>query len=316
MRDPEISVVIPVCLRHDDVTALYLEYKTGVARVTPACEFIFVLDGPHPEVLQALRHLTARGERITIIETTRAFGEATALTIGFEHVRGNVVMTLPAYFQIQAGEIQRLVRALDGADLVIGHRWPRAGSWFESLRRAIFHNILGWVTHLHFHDLGCCARAMTRAVVAELQLYGDQHRFLPVLADRRGFRVRELDVQQSARDACARAYAPREYARGLLDIFTVFFLVRFTKKPLRFFGTLGASLFAVGGLLLLYLLVQRVWFDQGLADRPALLLASLVVVFGLQLFALGLLGELIIFTHARDVKDYAVDRVIQYPAPG
>ncbi|HVW69748.1 MAG TPA: glycosyltransferase [Steroidobacteraceae bacterium] len=315
MREPEISVVIPVCERYDDVTALYLEYQTGVARVTTAYEFVFVLDGPHSDVLQALHRLVARGERITIIETTRAFGEATALTIGFEHVSGGTVMTLPAYFQIEALEIQRLVRALDGADVVVGHRWPRAGGWFESLRRRIFHGILGWVTHLHFHDLGCGARAMTRPVLAELQLYGDQHRFLPVLADRRGFRVRELDVRQSSRDACNRAYTPKDYARGFLDIFTVFFLVRFTKKPLRFFGMLGASMFGAGGLVLLYLVVQRLWNDQSLADRPALLLASLAVVFGLQLFALGLLGELIIFTHARDVKDYAVDRVIHYPAP-
>lgn len=314
MRQPDISVVIPVCERHDDIGALYLEYKTGIARVSADTEFIFVLDGPHAEALQALRNLVAGGERVTIIETTRAFGEATALAIGFEHVNAGTVLTLPAYFQIDAMEIQGLVRGLDSADVVIGHRWPRAGSWFESFRRGVFHRTLGWVMNLHFNDLGCGARAMTRAVVNELQLYGDQHRFLPILADRRGFRVRELRVRQSARDACRRAYRPREYARGLLDIFTVFFLVRFTKRPLRFFGMVGASMFGIGTLLLLLMIGQRLWADQSLADRPALLLASLVVVFGLQLFALGLLGELIIFTHARDLKDYAVDKVIQYPA--
>ena len=314
MKDIEISVVVPVGVRYTDLTPLYLEYKTSVARLTPAYEFIFVLDGPNPECLHALRQLSTRGEKITIIEMARSFGESTALMIGFEHASGSVIMTLPAYFQIKPTEIPRLVRALDGADLVVGRRWPRSGNWFESVRRGAFHALLTLVTRVSFHDLGCCARAMRRAVLAELQLYGDQHRFLPVLADHRGFRARELDVRQSRRDAFDGVYGPREYARGLLDIFTVFFLVRFTKRPLRFFGMLGAALFGVGGLLLLFLIVQRLWFDEGLADRPTLLLASLAVVFGLQLFALGLLGELIIFTHAGNIKDYAIDRVIHYPA--
>ena len=108
-------------------------------------------------------------------------------------------------------------------------------------------------------------------------------------------------------------YQPREYARGLLDIFSVFFLVRFTKKPLRFFGMAGVTTFAIGALWTAVLVVQRLAFDQALADRPALLVASLLVVLGMQLFALGLLGELIIFTHARDLKDYQIARVISSP---
>ena len=169
---------------------------------------------------------------------------------------------------------------------------------------------------LKFHDLGCGARAFDRRVLEEIQLYGDQHRFLAVLADRQGFRVREVDVQQSPKDRYTGVYEPREYTRSLLDIFTVFFLVRFTKKPLRFFGMVGVTTFVVGALLVAWLVIERLFFGQPLAERPALLLSSLLVVLGLQLFALGLLGELIIFTHARAIKDYQVERVIQFPAAG
>ena len=153
-----------------------------------------------------------------------------------------------------------------------------------------------------------------RRVLEEIDLYGDQHRLLPVLADRQGFRTVEVQVRQSPLDRNDKGYSPKEYLHRLLDIFAVFFLVRFTKKPLRFFGMVGATILAVGLVALLYVVVERLFFGVALADRPALLLSSLLVVLGLQLFALGLLGELIIFTHAGDLKDYQIDKVIEYPA--
>ena len=156
---------------------------------------------------------------------------------------------------------------------------------------------------------------MKRRVLEEIELYGDQQRFLPVLADRRGFRVTEVDVRQASDDRFKGTYGPRIYARGFLDIFTVFFLVRFTKKPLRFFGMIGVATFGIGAVLQLYMVIERLFMQRALADRPALLLSSLLIVLGMQIFALGLLGELIIFVHAGNTKDYQVDRVIQFPDP-
>jgi hypothetical protein len=155
---------------------------------------------------------------------------------------------------------------------------------------------------------------MKRQVLEEISLYGDQHRLLAALADRQGFRVLEVDVRQSPQDRFKGGYRTREYAHRFLDVFAVFFLVRFTKKPLRFFGMIGAITLAIGSALILYMVTGRLFFDEALANRPALLLSSLLVVLGLQLFALGLLGELIIFTHAGGMKDYQVDRVIEYPS--
>ncbi len=309
----DLTVLIPVGTRHAaDLATLWREYETGLAGLGLSFECIIVIDGPRPQIAPALEALVARDERVTVLELARPFGEATALVAGFQRARGQVVLTLPAYPQIEPGEIPRLVRALGAADLACGHRWPRAGTLWESLRRRLFHALVARVTQLRFRDLGCCARAMRRQVLQEIPLYGDQHRFLPILADRQGFKVVEVDLRQSPRDRRKERYPVREYVRRALDIFTVFFLARFTKKPLRFFGMIGAATFGAGILVTAWLAAERLLLGHALADRPALLLSSLLIVLGLQLTAIGLLGELIIFTHARELRDFQIDKVVEF----
>jgi glycosyltransferase involved in cell wall biosynthesis len=308
----ELSVIIPVGARDADAAALYADYRRGLVATGRSFEIIFVLDGPRVSFARGLEALRATGEQFLVIGLTRPFGEATAIMAGFARSTGQIILTLPAYYQVEASAIARLVDAIDECDVAIGWRWPRTGGSLERLRRVLYHGLLGWVTRVQFNDIGCGARALRREVLEELELYGDQHRFLPYLADRHGFRVIEVDVAQSAKDRFTGSYAPLEYLRSLLDIFTVFFLVRFTKKPLRFFGMIGVSTFCLGALWMLVLIVQRQFLDQPLADRPALVLASLLLVLGMQIFALGLLGELIIFTHARQLKDYHVAEIIQF----
>jgi glycosyltransferase involved in cell wall biosynthesis len=313
IESADLSAIIPVGGRHGDLVSLYREYRSALAGLGKQVEFIFVLDGPDPQAAEQVEQLLRAGEKLTVIELTRRFGEATALMAGFQRASAHVIVTLPAYYQVEASEIGKLVRALDSADMAIGHRSPRAGGAFEKMRRSVFHGTLGKVTGQRYRDLGCSVRAFDRRVLEEISLYGDQHRFLPVLANRQGFRVVEIDVRQSPRDRRDRTYSLREYVRGGLDIFSVFFLVRFTKRPLRFFGMVGAVTFGLGALIMAWLVIDRLFLGHSLGDRPALLLSSLLVVLGLQVFALGLLGELIIFTHAREMKDYKVDRIIEYP---
>jgi glycosyltransferase involved in cell wall biosynthesis len=306
----EITAVIPVGDRHDDIRDLYEDYKRGVSGLGRSCEFIFVLDGEYPEVLEQLTALQQQGDRLKIIRLSKRFGEATALTAGFDHAMGDIILTLPAYYQVEPSEIPKLFEELAHCDMVISYRWPRAGSKFELVRRNLFHKILKSFTGASYNDLGCGVRAFKRQIAQEVTIYGDQHRFLPVLANRVGFKVREVQVSQSPRDHFQGSYRPREYLHRLLDIFTVFFLVRFTKKPLRFFGMIGAVTLAVGAVFLIYLIFERLFMGVPLAERPALLLSSLLVVLGVQILALGLIGELIIFTHARDLKEYTVDEIV------
>jgi glycosyltransferase involved in cell wall biosynthesis len=310
----KISVIVPVGQRFADATELCAGYQQGLQMLHLPYQMIFVLDGPNAKFSADIERLIDQGEPIILVNLSRSFGEATALMAGFEQSSGDIIVTLPAYHQIDPADIGKLVNGLASADLCYGRRWPRGETWLAKQRRVAFHGLVSAVTGIKVSDLGCGARAMRRQVLAEIPLYADQHRFIPVLADRQGFRVSEIDVRQSGKDHFEGVYRIREYTHRVLDIFTVFFLVRFTKKPLRFFGMVGVSTFSIGLVITLILVVQRLFFDQALADRPALLLATLMVVLGLQLFAIGLLGELIIFTHAKTIKDYQVDRVISFPS--
>lgn len=308
----DISVIVPVEARHVELTALHAEYRAALQNTGRRVEFIYVVDGNFRDAADAVGRLVGAGEPVIGVYLTRTFGESTALMAGFEQASGSVIVTLPAYRQIVADDVEKLLGGLANADLVLSHRWPRAGGAGESARRGLYHKLVGSLTGQKLNDLGCEARAMKRQVLEEIVLYGDQHRLLPALADRQGFRISEVKVRQSPQDRNEQGYASKEYLHRFLDIFAVFFLVRFTKKPLRFFGMVGATILAVGALVMLYVVIERLFFGVALADRPILLLSSLAVVLGLQLFALGLLGELIIFTHAGALKDYQVDRVIEY----
>lgn len=310
---PSISVIVPVCGRRSELRSLYTQYQAGIAAVGLPFEFIFVIDGKRTDATRTLEQLLEEGEDLTLVSLTRSFGEAAALMAGFERASGSVIITLPAYHQIEPQDIPKLVAALGSSDMAIGYRSPRYGNVLDRMRRGAFHGLVNFVTGSRLRDIGCGARAMRRQVFEEMDLYGDQHRFMAILASRLGFRVSEVAVRQSPQDRLERVYRPKEYAHHVLDLFSIFFLVRFTKRPLRFFGMLGAATFGVGAAVIAFLSVQRLFFDEKLADRPALLLGALLVVLGMQVFALGLLGELIIFTHARGMKDYRVQEVIQYP---
>ena len=306
----ELSVIIPVVGRYDDVAELYGLYKNGLEATKRRYEFIYVIDGDYGKVMEALKRLIANGEKLKIIKLARGFGESTALTIGMQHSSGNIILTLPAYQQVEAAEIERLVESLKDCDMVIARRWPRKDSLLNRIQSRIFHMFLNPVSESRFHDIGCGVRVFRKRVAQEVNIYGDQHRFLPILAHKYGFRVLEVDAVQSQKDTLQRVYSPGVYVRRILDIFSIFFLVKFTKKPLRFFGILGSTVFTAGFLILLYLLYTKVFQGVALGDRPILLLGTLLIVLGVQVFAIGLLGEIIIFTHAKDIKEYTIDRII------
>lgn len=306
----ELSVIVPVTDRYDPICEVYHEYKHGIEATSMAAEIIYVLDGPFPEVLKALFALREQGERIRIITLAKRFGEATALTVGFNHSSGDTLLTLPAYQQVKATEIPRLVEALKECDMVLARRWPRVDSLLNRIRSKVFNLLLRFDPDLPMHDAGCNVRVFKRQVADEVYIYGDLHTFFPMMAHRHGFKVNELAVTQSERDRSRRSYPTAHYLNRLLDIVTVFFLTKFTKRPLRFFGLVGATTLAFGLIATLYVVSQRLLFGVGLTNRPALLLSSLLIVLGIQIFAIGLIGEIVIFTHARELREYTIEQVI------
>ena len=305
----ELSVIIPVTERFDPIVELFYEYKRGVEAIGKDYEFVYVIDGEQPDTLEELKKLQ-QTEKLTIITLAKRFGESIALSAAFGQTSGDIILTLPAYQQIEADEIPQLVTSLENCDMVLARRWPRRDSLMNRLQNRLFNFLLRLSTNLKIHDAGCSARAFKRDVIEEIQLYGDLHRFFPVMAHRQGFRVIELNVTQSKKDIHQRLYSPGLYVRRLLDLLTIFFLIKFTKKPLRFFGLVGTTLFGLGVVSSLYVIAERLFFDISLADRPALFLSSLLIVLGVQIIAIGLIGEIIIFTHAKDLKEYKIDRII------
>lgn len=306
----DISAIIPLGRRYDEPGALIDEYAAELTRLGRSFEIIVVLDGPHGGMGEKLAGLSAARPWLCLLELSREFGESAALTAGMAEARGRSILTLPGYHQVMPGELEKVIHAGEDTDMVVAVRWPRSGSSFARLRRSGFHGFLRLLTGQKYRDLGCGLRLLKREIAEEIPLYSDRHHFYPVLAWSRGFSVREVEVRQAPEGGSHGPRSVRQYLHRALDVLTLFFLVRFTKKPLRFFGTVGFVVGAFGLVFLAILIIERLFFGQALADRPALLLSSLMVVLGVQIFALGLIGELIIFTHAGDLKEYAVRNVI------
>ena len=315
-NDIDVSVVIPVCQGQDDLREIYAQYARELANTGYACEFIFVMDGSGGNGIVSERQLKELGPAVRVIALNRSFGEAAALSLGFEKARAPVIVTLPAYFQVEPREIRAVIKTLAerDVDLVISKRIPLPDRLFSRLRTHVFHRLVRLLSGSSYQDLACGARAMKRKVAEEVTLYGDLHYFFPILAYQRGFKVAEIPVQPSRRDNGRRSFQPASYLRRLLDLLNLFFLVKFTRKPLRFFGSIGAALLGAGTTITGYLGVYRLLDFGGISDRPLLILGVLLMVVGVQLFSIGLLGELIIFTHAREAKDYQIKNVVQNSA--
>ncbi len=300
-----VSVVVPVVERADDLAQLYRAFGAELEARDETHEFVFVFDGgftPPPELVA----LSAERPNLRLLQFARTFGETAALRLGIERCRGDVILTLPAYFQVKPEGLRALLEAFDaGSDMVVASRSPRLDSWLNRAQSAVFHRMISGVTDRRFHDIACGVRLMRRQVAESLPLYGDMHRFIPALALREGYRVDEVPVPQHPQDARTRLYGPGVYLRRLLDIAAFFFLAKFTEKPLRFFGLVGSVFVVLGAALGVFLVVDRL-SGNAIANRPLLLLAVLLVALGVQLMGLGLVGEIIVHLRAPHRRAYRV----------
>jgi glycosyltransferase involved in cell wall biosynthesis len=305
-----LSVIVPVTEGPGPARELHLGYRAAIEDLELSYEIIYVLDGKFDAFEDQLMQLRQEGEELSIARLGKHFGEAATLEAGREISRGEWILTLPAYYQFEFDELAKLFANCDEWDMSVGRRNPRIDSGINQFLSRVFHGIVNWMTRCKFNDLSCGAKLTRRIVLDDIPLYGDQHRFVPILATQRGYRVREVSLSQSSNESFRRIPRIGTYPRRLLDLLTVFFLMKFAKKPLRFFGLIGASFASIGGIWTLVLVAQRLFFNQALGQRPALLLAALLVVLGVQIFALGLIGEIIIYAHARRIREYTIEKII------
>ena len=308
----EVSVVVPVSERHDDIGKLYQVYADELANLGKSFEFIFVIDGEFPNAFDDLLKLQNEGNPIKIIKFARNFGESTALMEGFRQAKASKILTLASYMQVEPKDLTKVFTAYDeGNDLIITRRYPRKDPLLNRVQSSVYHYLVRKSTGAPFKDITSGMRLMNKKSLSEFILYGDLHRFIPVFARQRGIKVKEVKVSQRKEDTQIRLVKPGIYLRRVLDILTLFFLVKFTKKPLRFFGLIGSFVFLSGFCIAAYLTILRLFGAVALSNRPLLLLGILLIVFGIQTFSVGLIGELILFAHAEELRDYNVEEIIE-----
>jgi hypothetical protein len=300
-----VSVVVPVTERPAPLAELYAEYAAPLRAAGYSAEFIFVAAPWSRPRREPLLQLARQGEPVRVLEIAESSGEASLVRTGAEQARGPIVITLPAYYRVEAAALPELVRRVEhGAELVVARRWPRRDSWINQAQNRALHTLVGRLARGQVHDVACGVRAMRRDFIRSFPLYGDSFRFLPLLALRDGYRTEEVDSPQHPKDVSPRLYSPGIYLRRLLDILGLFFLIRFREKPLRFFGLVGSVVFLVGATLLGIGVVERITGEEGLANRPILLFGVLLIVLGVQAIALGLIGEIIVHLQARRIDIY------------
>lgn len=302
---PTLSVLVPVIGDRTDVAAVYQAYRTVIEGIGVPYEFVYLLCADARQALADLRRLRTGGEggRLRIVLLGQSLGESAAIISGLGHAAGEIIVTLPADPQIDPADIPRVVTALEGFEMAVGRRWP------GSPPRPRFHWLLRVLFGHPLNDLMCQVRACRRAVLEEIAGYGVRAHFVPLVAAHRGFQIKEVNVRQARQEPAAEA-RPAHRMSDALDILGLYLVLKFTKKPLRFFGMIGLPLFAVGFVYTAGLALARVFAGVPLAERPALILGVLLIVLGIQIIALGLIGELIIFVSGRKIKDYTIDRII------
>jgi glycosyltransferase involved in cell wall biosynthesis len=312
-----ISVVVPVHDEERSVEPLYGELRAALEPLGRAWEAVFVDDGSDDGSFAALTRLHAAAPNVVVVRLRRNFGKAAALAAGFRHASGEVVVTIDADLQDDPAEIPRLLAKLDeGFDLVSGWKTERRDPLTRRLLSRIFNGVVGRVSGLRLHDMNCGLKAYRSEVARNLRIYGELHRFLPILANDRGYRVAELPVNHRPREHGRSNYGVERYLRGFLDFMTVWFMGRYRHRPLHLFGGLGLTLGAIGTVLLVYLTVLKL-SGEAIGHRPLLTLGVLLVVVGLQFFSLGLLSELITSHHEErtgGADDFHVEEVLEAKA--
>jgi glycosyltransferase involved in cell wall biosynthesis len=311
-----ISVVVPLFNEENTLDALYREVAEALDKHGEPWEVVFVDDGSTDGSLAALTQLHDEASNAVVVHLRRNFGKAAALQAGFLEARGEVVVTIDADLQDDPAEIPQLLAKLDeGFDLVSGWKTRRNDPWTRRLLSRVFNWATAVVSGVRLHDVNCGLKAYRAEVLEGIRLYGELHRFIPVLASYRGFRVAEVAVNHRPRAHGRSRYGLNRYLRGFFDLLSVTFMGRYRHRPLHLFGGVGLLMGFVGFLVLVYLTILKIG-GAGIGHRPLLTLGVLLLVVGVQFVSLGLLSELITSQHEerideRDRASHLVDEILR-----
>jgi glycosyltransferase involved in cell wall biosynthesis len=312
-----LSIVIPLFNEEGNLRLLHQKLSVTLTSLGQPYELIFVDDGSTDGSSQILRELFEQDDAVQVIHFRQNFGKTAALTAGFGHSRGNIIITLDADLQDDPAEIPALLAKFDeGYDLVAAWRHNRQDPVNKTWPSRIFNWGVSGFSGLPLHDFNCGFKVYRRTVTEQIPLYSDFHRFTPVLAAGKGFRVAELPVQHHGRHTGKSKYGAGRAVRGLLDFIIVLFLTSYLKHPLRLFGSSGLLMFFIGAIIEFYLAILWLFREIGGADippigtRPLFIVGILAMILGIQLFSTGLLGEMIRYFTFRPDQEYIIREIL------
>ena len=295
-RKCDLSLVIPVFNEQENLDQLYKEITASCEKLNKSYEVIFIDDGSTDDSLNVLIRLQKRDPRICVIRLRKNFGQTAALSAGFDHSCGDIIITLDADLQNDPEDFGMLIDKMEeGYDLVSGWRKKRKDKLFTRRLPSMMANwIISVITRVKLHDYGCTLKAFRREVVKNINLYGEMHRFIPAIASNIGITIAEVEVNHRPRRHGKSKYSLMRFTKVVLDLLTVKFMLSYATRPLQIFGIFGLISGMAGGVIGAILSYQRLVLKQGIADRPLLLLAVLLMVVGFQFITLGLLAEILV----------------------
>ena len=291
-----LSVIIPVYNEDSNVEPLHALLKSVLQQIGRPHEIIFIDDGSRDGTYEVLRRLNASDPHCRIIRFRRNFGQTAALAAGFAHARGEFIITLDGDLQNDPRDIPVLLAKMEeGYDVVSGWRVRRKDKLLTRRLPSVCANwLISRITGVNLHDYGCTLKAYRREVAQNIGLYGEMHRFIPAVASWMGVSVAEVKVNHHPRQRGTSKYGLSRTLRVMLDLITVKFLLSYATKPLQIFGTMGFVSSSIGFILAAYLSIDKLVFGHGLAARPLLLMAILLILVGIQFISIGLLGEMMV----------------------
>jgi glycosyltransferase involved in cell wall biosynthesis len=305
----DISVVIPSYNENESLPELSARLKEVLDARTPLWEVWFVDDGSHDGSAETLRRLHAEDPRFKMIRFRRNYGKSAALAVGFKEAQGTYVITMDADLQDDPAEIPALIAKIEeGYDMVSGWKKKRYDPISKTIPSKFFNFVTGKLSGIDIHDFNCGLKAYRREVVETVNVYGEMHRYIPVLAKMAGFTVSEIVVQHHPRKYGHTKFGLSRFFKGFLDLLTVLFTSRYTQRPLHVFGSLGGLMLLAGFLINAWLTVE--WLmGYPVGNRPMLLLGILLMLLGIQLISTGLLAEMVTKS-GTNVRDYSVREML------
>ena len=310
----DVSVVVPAFEEEESLPELARQIRVACEEADLSFEVWFIDDGSRDGTWEVIQEIHAGDARFAGLRFRRNYGKSAALEAGFDRVRGRYVITMDADLQDDPAEIPELVAMLrdDGYDLVSGWKQKRHDPLGKTIPSRFFNFITRLVSGIKLHDFNCGLKAYHHDVVKHVRVYGEMHRYIPLLAKWEGYdRIGEKVVQHRARQFGRTKFGLERFLRGFLDLISVAFLTRFAARPLHFFGMLGTLAFLGGFLISLWLSIDKIFFGQPLSDRPLLLLGALLILIGAQLFSTGLLGDMFIRRRMEETPVYQISESME-----